>query len=63
MKMHFCPKFRAFQLLNDFIKEFMGDAMPLQLNARQCDALHKHARLIGADLTKPEYQPDTGGAE
>jgi hypothetical protein len=58
MTLHLCPKFRAFQLLNAFVEEFMGDDMPEQFNARQVDAIHKHKRVIAEELTKPEYQPE-----
>lgn len=62
----FCPKFQAFQLLNNFLDEFLpAQGLSLihvpglpkgQVTAAAGDAIHKHAKIIGEELSKPEYR-------
>lgn len=72
MKIRFDPAFTSFGLLNDFLGEFIaaqglppfyivGDPSThhgMVLTAAAGDCIHRHARLIAAELTKPEYQPE-----
>jgi hypothetical protein len=68
MRITYDPKFTAFMLLNDFLDEFLkaqglrlldipGLSVP-QLTPAAADCVHKWARKIGDELTKPEYQPE-----
>lgn len=64
----FCPKFKAFQMLNAFVDEFLSAEEKRRIFppyphspegysylAHHSDAIHKHARLIGDELSKPIY--------
>lgn len=61
----FCPKFKAFQMLNAFVDELLqeGSEIPSYPLAQGwsyhrhfVEAIHKHADLIGAELSKPMYR-------
>jgi hypothetical protein len=72
MVMRFDPGFTAFGLLHRFLDEFIAaQGLPsfyivakpethhgMVLTAAAADCIHRHAKMIGAELTKPEYQPE-----
>lgn len=64
-----CPKFKAFQMLDKFISEFLSAEEKARIFPpyphspeqyayleHHAFALHKHARLIGDELSKPMYR-------
>lgn len=66
-----CPKFKAFSMLDKFISEFLSAEekarifppyphSPEQYSylEHHAFALHKHARLIGDELSKPMYRSE-----
>lgn len=69
MKDGFCPKFKAFQMLNAFVDEFLTKEEQARIFppyphspsgrsylAHHAEAIHKHADLIGKELSKPMYR-------
>ncbi len=62
----FCPKFKAFQMLNAFVDELLKEgtenvpsypiAQGWSYPRHFVETIHKHADLIGAELSKPMYR-------